>query len=96
MEEEESDGTEGVTAPSEQSFLAIMQQMNQIMANLQADSSSDPARPPALKTPSMKAPEYFGGTQPFKLRSFIQSCQIIFHNDLENVSQDRKKALYAT
>ncbi|MBW0503831.1 hypothetical protein O181_043546 [Austropuccinia psidii MF-1] len=45
---------------------------------------------------SMKAPEFFDGTQPFKVRSFIQSCQLIFHNDLEYFSQDRKKVLCAT
>ncbi|MBW0560053.1 hypothetical protein O181_099768 [Austropuccinia psidii MF-1] len=78
VEEEESDGTEGVTAPveasqgtggptlaqsnqpvshqSEPSLLAIIQQMTQIMANLQAASSSEASRPPAFKTPSMKAP----------------------------------------
>ncbi|MBW0543249.1 hypothetical protein O181_082964 [Austropuccinia psidii MF-1] len=88
VEEEESDGTEGVPAPveasqgtggpplaqsnepvshqSEPSLLAIMQQMTQIMANLQAASSSEASRPPAFKTPSMKAPECFDGTQPFK------------------------------
>ncbi|MBW0560024.1 hypothetical protein O181_099739 [Austropuccinia psidii MF-1] len=44
----------------------------------------------------MKAPECFDGTQPFKVRSFINSCQLISHNDLENFSQDRKKVLYAT
>ncbi|MBW0562000.1 hypothetical protein O181_101715 [Austropuccinia psidii MF-1] len=44
----------------------------------------------------MKAPECFDGTQPFKVRSFIQSCQLIFHNDLANFSQDRKKVLYST
>ncbi|MBW0583337.1 hypothetical protein O181_123052 [Austropuccinia psidii MF-1] len=43
----------------------------------------------------MKAPECFYGTQPFKVRSFIQFCQLIFHNDPENFSQDRKKVLYA-
>ncbi|MBW0558980.1 hypothetical protein O181_098695 [Austropuccinia psidii MF-1] len=73
-----------------------MQQMTLIMANLQAASSSDSSRPPAFKNPSMKAPEFFDGTQPFKIRSFIQSCQLILHNDLENFSQDRKKVLYAT
>ncbi|MBW0561713.1 hypothetical protein O181_101428 [Austropuccinia psidii MF-1] len=73
-----------------------MQQMTQIMANLQAASSSEASRPPAFKTPSMKAPECFDGTQPFKVRSFIQSCQLIFHNDPANFSQDRKKVLYAT
>ncbi|MBW0573032.1 hypothetical protein O181_112747 [Austropuccinia psidii MF-1] len=118
VEEEESDGTEGVPAPveasrgtggptlaqsnqlvsnqCEPSLLAIMQQMTQIMANLQAASSSEASRPPALKTQSMKAPEWFDGTQPFKVRSFIQSCQLIFHNDPANFSQDRKKVLYAT
>ncbi|MBW0568304.1 hypothetical protein O181_108019 [Austropuccinia psidii MF-1] len=44
----------------------------------------------------MKAPECFDGTQTFKVRSFIQSCQLIFHNKLANFSQDRKKVLYAT
>ncbi|MBW0540461.1 hypothetical protein O181_080176 [Austropuccinia psidii MF-1] len=85
-----------VSHQSEPSLLAIMQQMTQIMANLQAASSSDSSRPPAFKTPSMKAPECFDGTQPFKVRSFIQSCQLIFHNDPANFSQDRKKVLYAT
>ncbi|MBW0534015.1 hypothetical protein O181_073730 [Austropuccinia psidii MF-1] len=93
------DGTEGptlaqsnkpVSHQSEPYLLAIMQQMTQIMANIQA------SRPPAFKTPSIKAPECFDRTQPFKVRSFIQSCQLIFHNDLANFSQDRKKFLYAT
>ncbi|MBW0489147.1 hypothetical protein O181_028862 [Austropuccinia psidii MF-1] len=44
----------------------------------------------------MKAPECFDGTQPFKFRSFIQSCQLIFHNDPVNFSQDRKEVLSAT
>ncbi|MBW0479581.1 hypothetical protein O181_019296 [Austropuccinia psidii MF-1] len=44
----------------------------------------------------MKAPEFFHGTQPFKVGIFIQSCQLIIHNDLENSSQDRKRGLYAT
>ncbi|MBW0493723.1 hypothetical protein O181_033438 [Austropuccinia psidii MF-1] len=62
VEEEESGGTEGFPAPgghpkSEPSLLAIMHQMTQIMANLQADSSSEASRQPAFKTPSMKAPE---------------------------------------
>ncbi|MBW0583575.1 hypothetical protein O181_123290, partial [Austropuccinia psidii MF-1] len=117
VEEEESDGTEGVPAPveasqgtggptlaqsnqpvsnqSEPSLLAIMKQMTEIMANLQAASSSGLSRPPAFKTPSMKAPECFYGTQPFKVRSFLQSCQLIFHNDPANFSKDRKKVLYA-
>ncbi|MBW0493882.1 hypothetical protein O181_033597 [Austropuccinia psidii MF-1] len=112
VEEEESGGTEGVPAPmgvfqgtggltlaqsnqpvshqSEPSLLDIMQQMTQIMANIEA------SRPPAFKTLSMKPLECFDGTQPFKVRSFIQSFQLIFHNYPANVSQDRKKALYDT
>ncbi|MBW0490359.1 hypothetical protein O181_030074 [Austropuccinia psidii MF-1] len=79
VEEEGSDGTEGVPAPmgefqgtggpalalsnqpvphqSEPYLLAIIQQMTQIMANLQAASFSESSRPAAFKTPSMKAPE---------------------------------------
>ncbi|MBW0578637.1 hypothetical protein O181_118352 [Austropuccinia psidii MF-1] len=117
VEEQVSDGTEGVPvtveAPqgnegpalvqsnqpvshhSEPYLLAIMQQITQIMANLQAASCSGASRPPASKTPSMNAPEFFNGIQPFKARSFIQSCQLIFHNDPTNFSQDRKKVLCA-
>ncbi|MBW0566432.1 hypothetical protein O181_106147 [Austropuccinia psidii MF-1] len=70
-----SEGTRGPTlAQSDQPFshqtepslLDIMQQMTQIMANLQAAASSQVSRPPAFKTPSMKAPECFDGTQPCK------------------------------
>ncbi|MBW0593898.1 hypothetical protein O181_133613 [Austropuccinia psidii MF-1] len=100
-----SKGTGGPTLPqsnqpiscqSEPSLLAIMQQMTQSMTNLQTASSSEASRPPPLKTPYMKAPECFDGTQPFKVRSFMQSCKLIFHNDPANFSQDRKKVLYAT
>ncbi|MBW0497690.1 hypothetical protein O181_037405 [Austropuccinia psidii MF-1] len=41
VEEEGSYGTEGAPAPSEPSLLAIMRQMTQIKANLQAASSSE-------------------------------------------------------
>ncbi|MBW0565372.1 hypothetical protein O181_105087 [Austropuccinia psidii MF-1] len=85
-----------VSHQSEPSLLDIMQQMTQTMANLQADSSSESSRPPAFKTLSMKAPECFDGTQTFKFGCFIQSCQVIFHNEPANFSQDRKKVLYAT
>ncbi|MBW0524979.1 hypothetical protein O181_064694 [Austropuccinia psidii MF-1] len=108
VEEEESDGTEGVPAPvgasqgtggpalaksnqpvsnqSKPSLLAVMQQMTQIMPNLQAASSPEGSRPTAFKTPYMKAPECFDGTQTFKVRSFIQSCKLIFHNEPANFS----------
>ncbi|MBW0507313.1 hypothetical protein O181_047028 [Austropuccinia psidii MF-1] len=88
VEEEESDGTEGIPAPvgasqgtggpnlaqshqSELSVLAIMQQMTRIMANLQADSSSDSSRPPAFKRPSMKEPDALMGLSPSKLEALF-------------------------
>ncbi|MBW0548466.1 hypothetical protein O181_088181 [Austropuccinia psidii MF-1] len=71
VEEEDSDGTEGVPAPSEPSSVAIIQQMTHIMANIQAASSSEASRPPDFKTPSMKLPECFDGTETFKVKSFI-------------------------
>ncbi|MBW0467956.1 hypothetical protein O181_007671 [Austropuccinia psidii MF-1] len=55
-----------VSHQSETSLMAIIHLMTQIMANLQEDSSSEASRPPAFKTPSMKAPECFDWTQPFK------------------------------
>ncbi|MBW0500787.1 hypothetical protein O181_040502 [Austropuccinia psidii MF-1] len=91
-----SQSNQPVSHQPEPSLLDIMQKMIQIMANIQAASFSEASRPPAFKTPSMKAPEFFNVTQPFKGRSFIQSCKFIFHNDPENFSQDRKKFLYAT
>ncbi|MBW0464223.1 hypothetical protein O181_003938 [Austropuccinia psidii MF-1] len=65
------------------------------MANLQAASSSKSSRPQAFKTPSMNALDWFDGTQPLKVKSFIQSYQLIFQNDLETFPQDREKVLYA-
>ncbi|MBW0555580.1 hypothetical protein O181_095295 [Austropuccinia psidii MF-1] len=101
VEEEESDGTEAgpacVGVSEGTSGPTLAQSANdQIMGNLQASASSEVSRPPAFNTPSMKAPECFDRTQAFKVRSFIQSCQLIFHNDPENFSQDRKKVLYST
>ncbi|MBW0481804.1 hypothetical protein O181_021519 [Austropuccinia psidii MF-1] len=83
-----------VSHRSEPFLLAIMKQMTQIMANLQAASSSDSSTPPAFKALSMKAQECFDGTQPFKVKIFIQSCQLIFHNDQKNFFQDIKKVFY--
>ncbi|MBW0513051.1 hypothetical protein O181_052766 [Austropuccinia psidii MF-1] len=73
-----------------------MKKMTQIMANFPPASSSEASRPPAFKTPFMKAPECFDGSQPFKVRIFVHSCQFIFHNDPPNFSQYRKKVIYAT
>ncbi|MBW0585998.1 hypothetical protein O181_125713 [Austropuccinia psidii MF-1] len=44
----------------------------------------------------MKAPDSFDETKAYKLRGFIQSCQLIFHNDPANFFSDRKKVLYST
>ncbi|MBW0578757.1 hypothetical protein O181_118472 [Austropuccinia psidii MF-1] len=44
----------------------------------------------------MKAPDCFYGTQAHKLRGFIQSCQLIFHNDPANFFSDKNKVLYST
>ncbi|MBW0476359.1 hypothetical protein O181_016074 [Austropuccinia psidii MF-1] len=101
----ESQGTGGpmlaqyknlVSHQSEPSLLAIMQQMTQIMAHIQANSSSEASRPQPFNTLSMKAPEFFDGTQPSKVRSFIQFFELIFHNDLANFSQYSKRFLYET
>ncbi|MBW0513491.1 hypothetical protein O181_053206 [Austropuccinia psidii MF-1] len=71
-----------------------MQKTAQIMANLQAYSSSEASRPLVFNTPSMKAPECFDRTQPFKVKIFIQSSHLICNNDMAKISQDRKKVLY--
>ncbi|MBW0471805.1 hypothetical protein O181_011520 [Austropuccinia psidii MF-1] len=59
-------------------------------------SPRDNSRAPAFKTPFMKAPDFSDGTQAHKLRAFIQSFQLIFHNDPENLFSEKKKALYPT
>ncbi|MBW0505209.1 hypothetical protein O181_044924 [Austropuccinia psidii MF-1] len=85
VEEEESDGTEGVPSP-----------VGASQGTGGPTIAQSTSRPPAFNTPSMKAPEFFDGTQSFKVGSFIQSFQLIFHNDPASFSQDRKKALYST
>ncbi|MBW0583163.1 hypothetical protein O181_122878 [Austropuccinia psidii MF-1] len=72
----------------EQSSFSIMKEMSQIMANIQEAS-----RPPAFNTQSMNAPDCFDWIKRFKVRSFIQSCTMIFHNDQEDFSEE-KEALY--
>ncbi|MBW0488569.1 hypothetical protein O181_028284 [Austropuccinia psidii MF-1] len=44
----------------------------------------------------MKVPDSFDGTKAYKLRGFIQSCQLIFHNYPANFFSDRKKVFYST
>ncbi|MBW0572443.1 hypothetical protein O181_112158 [Austropuccinia psidii MF-1] len=82
---------------AEPNFLKMMEKMTQFMGQLtQAVAPRDNSKAPAFKTPSMKAPDSIYGAQAHKLRGFIQSCQLIFHNDPANFFSDRKKVLYST
>ncbi|MBW0465417.1 hypothetical protein O181_005132 [Austropuccinia psidii MF-1] len=75
----------------------MMEQMTKFMGQItQAVSTRDNLKAHALKTPSIKAPDPFDGTQAHKLRGFIQSCELIFHNAPTNFFSDRKKVLYST
>ncbi|MBW0507118.1 hypothetical protein O181_046833 [Austropuccinia psidii MF-1] len=67
-----SQSNQPVSHQSEPSLLGIMHQITQIIANIQAASSSEALRQQAFKTLSMNAPECFDGIKPFKVRSFIQ------------------------
>ncbi|MBW0589159.1 hypothetical protein O181_128874 [Austropuccinia psidii MF-1] len=74
-----------------------MEKMATIMGQLyQAEAPRDSYKAPTFKTLSMKAPDSFYGTQAQKLRGFIQSCQLIFHNDPANFFSDGKKFLCST
>ncbi|MBW0495361.1 hypothetical protein O181_035076 [Austropuccinia psidii MF-1] len=86
-----------LVSQAEPNFLKIMEQMTQFMRQLtQEVAPRDNSKAPAFKTPSMKAPDTFDGTQAHKLRGFIQSCRLIFHNDPANLFSDRKKIIYST
>ncbi|MBW0514194.1 hypothetical protein O181_053909 [Austropuccinia psidii MF-1] len=86
-----------LVSQSDPSLLDIMEQMATIMGQLsQAAAPRDNSKAPEFKTPSMKAPDSFDGTQAHKLRGLIQSCKLIFHNDPANFFSNRKKFLYST
>ncbi|MBW0543924.1 hypothetical protein O181_083639 [Austropuccinia psidii MF-1] len=86
-----------LVSQAEQIFLKMMEQMTQFMGQLtKAVSPRDTSRSTELTNPSMKEPDSFGGTEAYKLRGFIQSCQLIFHNDPANIFSERKKVLYST
>ncbi|MBW0587648.1 hypothetical protein O181_127363 [Austropuccinia psidii MF-1] len=83
-----------LVSQAEPNFLKMMEKMTQFMGQLtQAVPPRDNSKAPAFKTPSMKAPDSFDGAKAHKLRGFIQSFQLIFHNDPENFFSDRKKVL---
>ncbi|MBW0560480.1 hypothetical protein O181_100195 [Austropuccinia psidii MF-1] len=85
-----------LVSQSDPSLLKIMEKMANIMGQLsQAVAPRDNSKAPAFNTPSMKAPDSFDGTKAHKLRGFIQSCQLIFHNDPANFFSDRKKLFEA-
>ncbi|MBW0511348.1 hypothetical protein O181_051063 [Austropuccinia psidii MF-1] len=74
-----------------------MEHMATIMGQIsQAAAPRDNSKAPAFKTPSMKEPDSFDGTQAHKLRGFILYGQLILHNAPENCFSDRKKVLYST
>ncbi|MBW0468085.1 hypothetical protein O181_007800 [Austropuccinia psidii MF-1] len=82
---------------AEPNVLKMMEQMTQVMGQLsQTVAPRNISEAQAFNTPSMKAPDSFDGTRDYKLRGFIQYCQLIFHNDPEDLSSDRKKVLYST
>ncbi|MBW0499614.1 hypothetical protein O181_039329 [Austropuccinia psidii MF-1] len=86
-----------LVSQAEPNFLKMMEQRTQFMGQLiQAVAPRDTSKAPEFKNPSMKAPDSFDGTQAHILRGFIQSCQLIFHNDPGNSFSDRKKVLYST
>ncbi|MBW0477093.1 hypothetical protein O181_016808 [Austropuccinia psidii MF-1] len=62
----------------------------------QAVAPRDTSKAQAFNTPSLKAPDSFDGTKAYKLRGFIQFCQLIFPNDPANFFSDRKKVFYST
>ncbi|MBW0573783.1 hypothetical protein O181_113498 [Austropuccinia psidii MF-1] len=86
-----------LVSQAEPNFLKMMEQMTQCMGQLtQTVAPRVNSKAPSFKTQSMKALDLFDGTQAHKLRGFIQSCQMIFHNYLANIFSDKKKALYST
>ena len=76
--------------PSMTQILAVMPQL----LAAQARPASAPEGP-TFRTPSMRAPDNFDGTNPSKLRAYIQSSNLIFHNNQRSFPNDRQKVIYA-
>ncbi|MBW0525568.1 hypothetical protein O181_065283 [Austropuccinia psidii MF-1] len=86
-----------LVSQAEPNFLKMMEQMTEFMGQLtQAVAPRDTSKALAFNTQSMKAPDSFDGTKAYKLRGFIQSCQLIFHNYPESFFSNRKKVLSST
>ncbi|MBW0473684.1 hypothetical protein O181_013399 [Austropuccinia psidii MF-1] len=98
-EVEDEEGEESVEEEDsgKLNLLKVMEEMATIMGQISQEASlRKNSKAPAFKTPSMKAPDTFDGTQAHKLRGFIQSWQLIFHTDTANLFSERKKVLYST
>ncbi|MBW0571753.1 hypothetical protein O181_111468 [Austropuccinia psidii MF-1] len=94
-EEEESDGTEVVSAPvgaSEGIGGPTLSHFHQSEPSLLAIMQQMTQIMANIETAS-RPPDCFDGTKPFKVRSFIQSFRLIFQNEKKNFSQDKKKVL---
>ncbi|MBW0576064.1 hypothetical protein O181_115779 [Austropuccinia psidii MF-1] len=86
-----------LVSQSDPSLLKIMEQMATIIGQLsQAAAPRENSKAPAFKTTSIKEHDSFDGTQAHEFRGFIQSCQLILHNDQANFFSDRKEVLYST
>ncbi|MBW0530424.1 hypothetical protein O181_070139 [Austropuccinia psidii MF-1] len=86
-----------LVSQAEPHFLKMMEQMSQCMGQLTHKvSPRDYSKALAFKTPSIKEPDSCDGTKAYKLKGFIQYCQLIFHNYPANPFSDRKKVLYSS
>ncbi|KAI8443676.1 hypothetical protein BY996DRAFT_6592461 [Phakopsora pachyrhizi] len=80
------------TAAVPTTFASILWLLTQQISGVTTTSS---CVSPAFKTILIKAPNSFDGTNPSKLRNFLQSCQLIFYNNEKTFSKYKKKVLYA-
>ena len=73
-----------------------MTQIPAVMIQLFAAQARPASVPegPAFRTPLMRAPDNFDRTNPSKLRGYIQSCNLIFHNDQRSFPNDGQKVIY--
>ena len=85
-------GPSNVDATPEPTMTQVLAMMAQILATRTPTTASEG---PVFRTPSMKAPDSFDRTNPSKLRGYIQSCNLIFHNDIRSFPNDRRKVIYA-
>ncbi|MBW0484328.1 hypothetical protein O181_024043 [Austropuccinia psidii MF-1] len=84
---------DSILAPTNQPLVSQSDPTLQKMMEQMATSMGKLSQEGAPRDNS-KAPDPFDGTQAHKLRGFIQSFQLISHNDPENSFSDRNKALY--